>query len=71
MTGWTKSKSATFVRNTKYWNASKVHLSKMVWQLGLDAKTAAASFDAGNLDYAPLTSSIVDKYKNKKTFTDG
>lgn len=69
MTGWTKSKSATFIRNKKYWNASAVHLSKMVWQLGLDAKTAAASFDAGNLDYAPLTSSLVDKYKNQKTFT--
>ena len=74
MTGWTKGKSATFVKNKSYWDASKVKLQSMKWQLGLDAKSAAASFDAGNLDYAPLTSAIVDKYKKSKsyyTYTDG
>lgn len=74
MTKWTKGKTAEFVKNTSYWDASTVKLQKMEWQLALDAKSGAASFDAGNLDYTPLTSSLVDKYKNSKslyTYHDG
>ncbi len=68
MTAWTKGKSCDYTKNTSYWDKSVVKLDGMKWQLAVDPKSAAASFDAGNLDYAPLTSSLVDKYKNNKAF---
>lgn len=74
MTKWVKGKTATFAKNTSYWDAGKVSLKTMEWQLGIDPKSGAASFDAGKLDYAPLTSSLIDKYKNSKdlyTYHDG
>lgn len=66
---WTKSSKITFVKNDKFYGKEDVKLDKLEMYLAQDPKTAATNFDTGKLDYCTINSSLVDKYKNKDTYT--
>ncbi len=65
---WTKSNTISFVKNKNYFDAKNVKLDGVTYSLGQDAKTASASFASGKIDFAPINSSLVDKYKNTKNY---
>ena len=74
MTNWEPGSIAEFKKNEDYYEAKTVKIEKLVMKLVQDPKVAAQSFMAGETDYAPITSDLVDKYKDDdsyQTFNEG
>lgn len=69
LTSWDKSATMQFSKNDKYYDAKKVNLDTLQMYLAQKPQAAAQSFDAGNFDYATITSEIVDSYKDKDVYT--
>ena len=68
MTNWEPGSIAEFKKNEDYYEAKTVKIEKLVMKLVQDPKVAAQSFMAGETDYAPITSDLVDKYKDDEAF---
>ena len=68
MTNWEPGSIAEFKKNEDYYEAKTVKIEKLVIKLVQDPKVAAQSFMAGETDYAPINSDLVDKYKKDKAF---
>lgn len=68
MTNWEPGSIAEFKKNEDYYEAKTVKIEKLVMKLVQDPKVAAQSFMAGETDYAPINSDLVDKYKKDKAF---
>ena len=68
MTNWEPGYIAEFKKNEDYYEAKTVKIEKLVMKLVQDPKVAAQSFMAGETDYAPINSDLVDKYKKDKAF---
>lgn len=68
MKKWTKGKSADFVKNDKYYDAKDVKLKNLHFDLAMKPQSASANFDSGRVDYATISSDLVDKYKGKDTY---
>ena len=68
MTNWEPGSVAEFEKNKSYYDQKHVKLDKLVMKLVQEPKVAAQSFEAGETDYAPINSDLVDKYKDDKSF---
>ena len=68
MTNWEPGSVAEFEKNDKYWNAKEVKLENLVMKLVQKPEVAATSFQNGETDFAPISSDLVDKYKDEDTF---
>lgn len=68
MTNWEPGAVAEFEKNEDYWDADNVKIDKLVMKLVQDPEVAAQSFQAGETDFAPISSDLVDKYKDEKSF---
>lgn len=68
MTNWEPGSVAEFEKNEDYYNAKNVKVDNLVMKLVQDPEVAAQSFQAGETDFAPISSDLVDKYKNEDTF---
>lgn len=65
---WTKSSVIEFTKNKNYFNAKNVKIDGVKFLLSQDFKTASAAFETGKVDFAPINSSLVDKYKKTKQY---
>ena len=54
---------AEFKKNENYYDQKHVKLQRLVMKLVQEPKVAAQAFEAGETDYAPINSDLVDKYK--------
>ena len=68
MTNWEPGSVAEFEKNDQYWNADTVKLENLVMKLVQKPEVAATSFQNGETDFAPISSDLVDKYKDEDTF---
>ena len=68
MTDWEPGSVAEFKKNKSYYDQKHVKLDKLVMKLVQEPKVAAQSFEAGETDYAPINSDLVDKYKDDESF---
>ena len=68
MTNWEPGSVAEFKKNESYYNQKYVKLNKLVMKLVQEPKVAAEAFEAGETDYAPINSDLVDKYKDDESF---
>ena len=68
MTKWEPGSVAEFEKNDKYYDAKTVKIDKLVMKLVQDPKVAAQAFEAGETDFAPINSDLVDKYKKDDSF---
>ena len=68
MTNWEPGSVAEFEKNDKYYDAKTVKIDKLVMKLVQDPKVAAQAFEAGETDFAPINSDLVDKYKKDESF---
>ena len=68
MTNWEPGSVAEFEKNESYYDQKHVKLNKLVMKLVQEPKVAAQSFEAGETDYAPINSDLVDKYKDDESF---
>jgi oligopeptide transport system substrate-binding protein len=66
---WDLGTQIVYEKNSKYYNKKAVKLNKLTMLLKQDYKTAATSFDSGNNDFCSINSSLVDKYKDEKSYT--
>ena len=68
MTNWEPGSVAEFEKNESYYDQKHVKLNKLVMKLVQEPKVAAQVFEAGETDYAPINSDLVDKYKDDEAF---
>ena len=68
MTNWEPGSVAEFEKNDKFYAAKDVKIDKLVMKLVQDPKVAAQAFEAGETDFAPINSDLVDKYKKDESF---
>ncbi|NVY97157.1 peptide ABC transporter substrate-binding protein [Lactobacillus sp. DCY120] len=59
----------TQVKNNKYWNAKKVKVKKLKYQVMKDASTSLNLYQSGKLDVAELTGDTSKQMKNSKDYT--
>lgn len=65
--GWTGTNDKwQYVRNTKYWDAKHVKLTKATVQVVKESATAANLFDNKQIDYAVLGDDNLQRYTGKK-----
>ena len=68
MTNWELGSVAEFEKNESYYDQKHVKLNKLVMKLVQEPKVAVQAFEAGETDYAPINSDLVDKYKDDEAF---
>ena len=68
MTNWEPGSVAEFEKNESYYDQKHVKLNKLVMKLVQEPKVAAQAFEAGETDFAPINSDLVDKYKKDDSF---
>ncbi|MBL0388059.1 peptide ABC transporter substrate-binding protein [Tumebacillus sp. ITR2] len=68
MTGWVHEQSATIEKNETYWDASKVKLKKVNFQVVKDSNAALNLYESGQLDRTGLVRDQVDNYKDKPEY---
>ena len=68
MTNWEPGSIAEFKKNEDYYEAKTVKIEKLVMKLVQNPKVAAQAFEAGETDFAPINSDLVDKYKKDDSF---
>ena len=68
MTNWEPGSVVEFEKNESYYDQKHVKLNKLVMKLVQEPKVAAQAFEAGETDYAPINSDLVDKYKDDEAF---
>ena len=68
MINWEPGSVAEFEKNESYYDQKHVKLNKLVMKLVQEPKVAAQAFEAGETDYAPINSDLVDKYKDDEAF---
>lgn len=56
-------------KNENYFDADKVKLDGVEWQVILDNQTAAMSYDSGDLDVVTLTGDLIEQYQDDKSFS--
>lgn len=56
-------------KNPDYYDADKVTLNGIQWQVIQDSQTAAMSYDNGTLDAVTLTGSTIEQYQNDPDYT--
>lgn len=68
LTEWVPGSSLTFDKNDKYVDADTVHLDRIEYKILSDYQTAALEFDNGGIDYAKISSDLVDRYVDGDAF---
>lgn len=59
----------TAEKNADYYDADKVSLEGVEWQVMLEAQTAAMSYESGDLDVTTLTGDLIEQYQDDPAFT--
>lgn len=57
------------VKNEDYYDADKVQLKGIEWQVMEESQTAAMAFDSGQLDVVTLTGSVIEQYLDDPQFS--
>ncbi|MFT8401735.1 MAG: peptide ABC transporter substrate-binding protein [Lentilactobacillus diolivorans] len=69
LTGWTGTNDTwSLVKNKHYWNAKKVTLDKIKFQVAKDPATALNQYQSGKVQVTPLVGQQVKQYKTNKDF---
>jgi oligopeptide transport system substrate-binding protein len=68
MTQFNSSTGATLVKNEDYWDKANVDLQKVTIRVVKEVDTRVNLYEAGELDYAELTSEYVDQYRDTPAF---
>ena len=58
----------TLVKNEQYWDADRIHLTRIDYHLVQDAEETQAQYDAGKLDYVRLTGSHITEFYKDPAF---
>ncbi len=69
LTEWYPNDHIVLVKNDKYWDASKVKLSKVIIYANEDNHTSLAQFEAGELEYQEgIPTELMEKWKTKPEY---
>ncbi|TCP55613.1 oligopeptide transport system substrate-binding protein [Tumebacillus sp. BK434] len=69
MTAWEHDTSVTLEKNADYWDASKVALGTVNYQVIKDSTAAVNMYEAGQLDRVGLVRDHVDRYKDSAEYS--
>ncbi|MGI8687648.1 MAG: peptide ABC transporter substrate-binding protein [Thermomicrobiales bacterium] len=67
ITAWKHNQQVDLVRNDKYWNARNIRQKYVTGKIIPDIVKSTLPFENGDIDYMPLPSTEVDRFKNDAT----
>ncbi|MGL5541295.1 MAG: peptide ABC transporter substrate-binding protein [Erysipelotrichaceae bacterium] len=70
MVEWNQGSTHTLVKNEDYYDADKVEVDELNFQVIKDAQSAALAFDNGSVDKVTLSGELVDQYRSNDAFTN-
>lgn len=70
MTEWNQGANYTMVKNDLYYDADKVKIDGLNFQVVKDTQSAMVAFEQGTVDYVKLTGEMVEQYKDSPEFTN-
>jgi oligopeptide transport system substrate-binding protein len=70
MTEWNQGANYTMVKNDLYYDADKVKIDGLNFQVVKDAQSAMVAFEQGTVDYVKLTGEMVEQYKDSPELTN-
>lgn len=68
MTEWNQGANYTMIKNDQYYDADKVKIDGLNFQVVKDAQSAMVAFEQGTVDYVKLTGEMVEQYKDAPGF---
>ncbi len=69
LTGWTGTNDTWhLVKNKNYWNAKKVKVDEVNFQVAKDPQTALNQYNSDKVQVTPLTGQQVKQYRNNKDY---
>jgi len=68
MTEWVHEQSVTLEKNENYWDADKVKLNKVTYQVVKDTTAGLNLYESEQVDRVALTREHIDTYKDKPEF---
>ncbi|MCD7893024.1 MAG: peptide ABC transporter substrate-binding protein [Erysipelotrichaceae bacterium] len=69
LTSWDVNSNVVLTKNEDYYDADVVQINSLTINLAQDQSAAALQFDSGELDYCIISSSLVDTYSDKDTYS--
>lgn len=69
MVSWVQGSSVAMDKNPTYWDADKVAIDGIDFNIVPDISTSVLDFENGNTDFTKLSSTLIDKYKDSDAFT--
>ncbi|MCF2638702.1 peptide ABC transporter substrate-binding protein [Fusobacterium varium] len=70
MVEWNQGANYTMVKNDLYYDADKVKIDGLNFQVVKDVQSAMVAFEQGTVDYVKLTGEMVEQYKDSPEFTN-
>lgn len=68
ITEWIHEQKVVIEKNPNYWNADKINLDRVIFDIIPDASTRASMFDTGELDFVDLGNALIPKYRDQEGF---
>jgi len=67
---WEKDAKIELAKNPTYYDAEEVKIDKLVFRIIPEIATGVTAFEAGDVDYTRLSSTLIDKYKDTDEFLE-
>ncbi len=69
MVTWEKGTKIVLEKNEDYYDADVVQTDELVFQITADVSSSATAYEAGQVDYTKLSSSLISKYSDTDEYT--
>ncbi|WP_455540128.1 peptide ABC transporter substrate-binding protein [Terrisporobacter sp.] len=70
MTSWETGSKYVLEKNESYYDADKVKVDKLVFNIVKDLSSSALAFESGDVDFTKLNKDLVDKYKGSDEYAE-
>lgn len=64
LVSWEKDSKIVLQKNESYWDADNVDVDELVFNIIKDANSAALAYESGDLDFATINGTLIDKYQD-------
>ncbi|ONI47197.1 hypothetical protein AN644_01245 [Candidatus Epulonipiscium fishelsonii] len=67
---WEKDTKIELVKNPTYYDADAIKIDELEFRITPEVSTGVTAFEAGTVDYAKLSNTLIDKYKNTDEYVE-
>ncbi|ONI44120.1 hypothetical protein AN640_05830, partial [Candidatus Epulonipiscium fishelsonii] len=67
---WEKDTKIKLVKNPTYYDADEIKIDELEFRITPEISTGVTAFEAGTVDYAKLSNTLIDKYKDTDEYVE-